>query len=192
MYYTYLVGWKKYNIWYYGARWANDAHPNDLWVSYFTSSFEVGTTRQYCGEPDVIEIRKTFSNKQKCRKWEHVVLRRMKVVTHKYWLNKTTATGPPIATTGMHSEEFKRKLAERNSKRVWTSESREKLRIAGIKNKQNLPSRKGSTMSEEAKKKISLALKGVSKPEGHGEKVSKAMMGNTRGKNRNHLGQFDS
>lgn len=36
--YTYLIGWSKHNIWYYGKRTAKNCHPNDFWVTYFTSS----------------------------------------------------------------------------------------------------------------------------------------------------------
>ena len=60
--YTYLIGWSKLNKYYYGVRYAKNCHPSDLWTKYFTSSKYVKQFREENGEPDIIEIRKTFSN----------------------------------------------------------------------------------------------------------------------------------
>ena len=56
--YTYLIGWKSLDKWYYGVRYGKGVHPSDLWVVYFTSSRHVKKFRDDHGEPDVIEIRK--------------------------------------------------------------------------------------------------------------------------------------
>lgn len=88
-YYTYLIGWKNLNKWYYGVKFSKDSDPQKFWKEYFTSSSYVDEMRQRCGEPDVIEIRKTFSDQQKARKWEHKVLKRMNVVLSENWINKT-------------------------------------------------------------------------------------------------------
>lgn len=86
--YTYLIGWTKYNIWYYGARWAKGCHPNDLWVTYFTSSKEVKKYRKLYGEPDIVEIRRISDCGKKIRLWEEKVQRRLNVVKNSKWLNK--------------------------------------------------------------------------------------------------------
>ena len=39
--YTYLIGWSKLNIWYYGRRTAKKCNPDEFWVTYFTSSNKV-------------------------------------------------------------------------------------------------------------------------------------------------------
>jgi hypothetical protein len=44
---------------------------NDFWKSYFTSSKYVQQLRDEHGEPDVIQIRKTFNNADSARLWEH-------------------------------------------------------------------------------------------------------------------------
>lgn len=117
------------NTWYYGARYACGCHPKGLWVIYFTSSKYVKKFREEHGEPDVIEIRRTFHTEKKARKWERKVLRRMKVVKSKRWLNKTDRQGP--SNFGIpHSEEHKDKISA---------------------------AKKGVSMSEEAKKPISAA-----------------------------------
>jgi len=88
MAYTYLIGWSKHNKFYYGARWAKDCDPVDLWKTYFTSSMYVKEYRTQFGEPDIIQIRKTFTDVAKCRVYEHTVLRRLKVLSNDKWLNK--------------------------------------------------------------------------------------------------------
>lgn len=89
MAYTYLIGWSKLNKWYYGCRISFKAHPSELWKGYFTSSKYVKQFREFYGEPDIIQIRKTFENKNKCRSWESKVLKRMKVMQKDMWINKT-------------------------------------------------------------------------------------------------------
>ena len=88
--YTYLIGWKQQNKWYYGIRYAKNCNPNDLWKKYFTSSIHVKRMREIYGDPDVIEIRKTFSCSKKAKKWEDKVLSRLKVNSKDKWLNLTT------------------------------------------------------------------------------------------------------
>lgn len=87
--YTYLIGWSKLDIWYYGVRFAKTAKPEDLWVSYFTSSKHVKQLRKHHGEPDVVEVRKTFTSVPLAQQWEHKVLRRLKVTSNPRWINRT-------------------------------------------------------------------------------------------------------
>ena len=94
--YTYLIGWTHHNLYYYGCRYSKSCNPEDLWVSYFTSSKEVTNVRGLIGEPDVIEVRRIFESKSEAIEWEHKVLRRLKVVTRKDFLNKHDAPAPPL------------------------------------------------------------------------------------------------
>jgi len=87
--YTYLIGWSKLNIWYYGVRYADGCHPGDLWVTYFTSSKYVADFVSEHGEPDVREIRQQFTDITKARLWETCVLKRMNVVLRENFLNKS-------------------------------------------------------------------------------------------------------
>lgn len=87
--YAYLVGWSNHNTWYYGARWAKNCHPNELWVKYKTSSNYVKQFAEEYGEPDIIQIRKVFDGIDQCRYWEHKVLKRMNAVKRADFLNKT-------------------------------------------------------------------------------------------------------
>lgn len=87
--YTYLIGWSKYNLWYYGCRYSSKANPKELWVKYFTSSRIVKQTRIKYGEPDIIQIRKLFKDENSARLWEHKVLKRLKVKNNPKWINQT-------------------------------------------------------------------------------------------------------
>lgn len=86
--YTYLIGWSKHNKWYYGRRTALYCNPSELWKTYFTSSNSVKKFREQYGEPDIIEIRKIFSDINRARIWEDTVLRRLKVVRSSKFLNR--------------------------------------------------------------------------------------------------------
>jgi hypothetical protein len=87
--YTYLIGWSNLDKWYYGVRWVEGCHPNDFWKDYYTSSHYVKMFRDVFGEPDVIEIRKTFDSPEQARKWEFRVITKMKMSESKKWLNQT-------------------------------------------------------------------------------------------------------
>ena len=85
--YTYLIGWKALDKWYYGVRYGKGVHPSDLWVTYFTSSKHVKKFRELHGEPDIIEIRKTFDSIDSARNWEDKVIDRMNMVYSERFLN---------------------------------------------------------------------------------------------------------
>lgn len=74
---------------YYGARWANDCHPNDLWRKYFTSSPIIkDLIISYGKDSFYYEIRKVFNSKEEAILWESKVLRRLKIKTNDKWLNR--------------------------------------------------------------------------------------------------------
>lgn len=86
--YTYLIGWSKHNTYYYGARWAKDAHPSDLWNGYYTSSKYVAQFERDHGKPDIIQVRKVFQDANSAHDWESKVMRRLKVVSDPRFLNR--------------------------------------------------------------------------------------------------------
>ena len=89
--YTYLIGWSEHNIWYYGVRYAKQCNPSDLWNPYKTSSKYVKQFIIEHGDPDIIQIRKTFKTSKQAREWETKVLKRMNVLKTDKWLNKNIA-----------------------------------------------------------------------------------------------------
>lgn len=146
--YTYIIGWTKHNTYYYGVRFADyskkdTANPSELWVSYFTSSKYVQRFREQYGEPDLIKVRKIFSDKDSARTWEHKVLRRMKATSREDFLNKSNAIAIPsqkgIPKPVGHgekignfhrgrkrSEETRKKISEVAKKRIQSEESNRK------------------------------------------------------------------
>lgn len=86
--FTYLIGWSKYNIWYYGSKYSKNCKPQDLWTKYFTSSNHVFEFRKNNGEPDIIEVRKIFSSKDKCVLWESKFLNKINAAKRVDFLNK--------------------------------------------------------------------------------------------------------
>lgn len=106
MAYTYLIGWSKHDKFYYGARWAKDCSPDDLWNSYFTSSKHVKAFRAEHGEPDVIQVRKIFNDTNKCKLHERKALQKLDVLNSDKWLNKNI--NGMFLPTGPMNEEHKR------------------------------------------------------------------------------------
>ena len=111
--YTYLIGWSKHQVYYYGVRFAKDCHPDDLWESYFTSSKYVSEFVESNGNPDVIQIRKTFDNPDQAIDWESRVLKKMSVTKRDDFLNKWDGKHVSYdVLTRPKSEEYKRKMSE--------------------------------------------------------------------------------
>lgn len=93
--YTYLIGWSHLDLWYYGVEIKTQnggANPKNLWTTYFTSSKRVAAMRKELGEPDIIQVRRTFSCRKAAVRWEQLVLHRMGVVRSKKWLNLAVAS----------------------------------------------------------------------------------------------------
>lgn len=58
-------------------------------VTYFTSSKHVKAFIEKHGMPDVVQVRRTFSDRNAARLWEHKVLKRMNAVLDERFLNRT-------------------------------------------------------------------------------------------------------
>lgn len=113
--FTYLIGWSALNTYYYGVRYARGCSPSELWVSYFTSSKRVKAFRMANGEPDVVQVRRVFSEVEQARKCEHRVLRRMRVKTDDRFLNQTDNRSPPNTLGYKHRESSKALMSTRHS-----------------------------------------------------------------------------
>lgn len=129
MAYTYLIGWSKLDTWYYGVRYAKGSKPSELWRTYFTSSEYVKDFRKEHGEPDIIEIRKIFSNKEKAILWENKVLKRMDVIHNEKWLNKTNNQAIRDGSKRVYGEPWNK--GKRGFKRTKESIEKQKETITG-------------------------------------------------------------
>lgn len=86
--FVYLIGWSNFDRWYIGSKYAKDAHPSQLWTTYFTSSKTVRKYRKKHGDPDVIMVLKTFSDPVEALKHESKLLIRLNTVASKRFLNQ--------------------------------------------------------------------------------------------------------
>lgn len=177
--YTYLIGWTKHDLWYYGVQYNSKARPENLWTTYFTSSKIVKTTREKYGEPDVIEVRKVFSNKDNARLWEHKVLRRIGARKSKRWLNQTDnlhhyprSPKSPWNKGKKLSIEQKEKIRDSLKGRTLSDEHRAKMSAAQQKRDKSISdetrlkmrnSKVGKNTTSETKEKMRIAKLGIKK-----------------------------
>lgn len=133
MAYTYLIGWKNHNKYYYGVRFSKKSDPSELWVSYFTSSKHVKSFSEKYGTPDIIQIRKLFEDSDKARIWESKVLSRMKVVDNDNWLNKTDnkSIDPILSMKGTLSHIGKKRSEETKLKMRGPKSEKHKMNMRG-------------------------------------------------------------
>jgi hypothetical protein len=153
--YTYLIGWKKHNKWYYGVRYSSKCNPNDLWKKYFTSSKVVKLFREVYGEPDVIQIRKTFNEPTKAKLWEQKVLKRMCVSSNDKWLNLREDTWNGVVMTNETRDKISKKSKGNTRTKGYTNEFRMKNGYKLIPGKP-----KGSKEKQETRLKKSISKTG--------------------------------
>lgn len=172
--FTYLIGWKDLNLWYYGVRFARNCHPDDLWTTYFTSSKTVKQIREEYGDPDVVEIRQTFNDSLQARLWEETVLRRIKAVRDRRWLNKSNC-GKEFCNEQC-SKEHRRKISISLKGSSFSEDHRKNLSEAM---RGRVAPNKGVPHSEETKSKISKSLTGVPRSEESRRKQAETRTGKT-------------
>jgi hypothetical protein len=149
--YTYLIGWSKLNIRYYGVRYAENCHPDEFWKDdgYKTSSGYVDKFVKIHGDPDIVEIRKIFSGDDRNNKaviWECRVLTKINAANRPDYLNKHNGNGrasmadPTVRKAHkarMESDEVRQRCKDSSNnelkKKNWTVPSIRESRSAGIK-----------------------------------------------------------
>ena len=162
--YTYHIAWTALDKHYYGVRYAKGCSPEDLWKTYFTSSKIVEDFRKLHGEPDVIEVRRTFDTPEKARIWEERVLTKLDVTRNDKWLNANIGgrNFHSIGSDHYQTPEYRKIMSEAQLK---ISDQISK-RQSGTNN--SFYGRKHTEESNESRRK---KLKGVKKPEKMREKM---------------------
>ena len=171
--YTYYLQWTGICKQYYGVRYAKKTkclystgcHPDDLLVTYPTSSRYVHELLREHGMPDVVEIRKTFSRKEDAIEWERKFIRKSGIIHLDEWLNRSDGRAVVCEYTEellekrrahRHSSEVRSKMSRDRKGRMHTEESKQKM----SESSKGKPSpRKGQELSEDTKRKISIAAK---------------------------------
>jgi len=152
--YTYRIKWSKLNLSYYGVRLKPKCDA-DIWKHYFTSSYRVKELRIEFGDPDIIEVRKTFLNEDAAIKWEQRVLKRLKVRKNDSWLN--VYDGSYYGSTKPKSVEHRRKIsiANRGKPHPWAiASNKNPIKIAKTAEKH-----RGMKRSEKTKERQSVKKK---------------------------------
>ena len=196
MYFTYLLKWTIHQKSYYGVRYKDSATLESIGTTYFSSSKYVKKFIKENGNPDVVEIRRIFKDKNSAKSWEEKVIRRIKAIKNPNWLNM----GNNNSFKGVTCNDEVRKAISKSR----TGQSFGVMYNNGVINKFYKPSDivpqgwvKGKILSEGnvnhlkklnseiltkekrklAGEKTSLSTKGVKKPPTHGPNVSKATRG---------------
>jgi len=153
--FCYLIGWSKQKTFYYGVRYARGTTPNDLWTKYYTSSKYVKLMCEQHGEPDIIEVRKTFKTAEEAICWEERVIRRIGAVKKSEWLNRNnTSTGTRGIVNVPKTQAQKDHQSKMITGKVHTQKTRDKI-AEGL--------RKYKRTKEHAEA-LSKALTGIKKP----------------------------
>jgi len=152
--FTYVLTFKPTGQRYYGVRYAKNAHPTQLWTTYFTSSKVIKSLLKEHGT-DAFEasIRRTFSTRDSAILWESKVLRRLDASHSIQWFNQVNGDAN-FASISEWSAEAKAKYSERR-KGIQFSEEH----IANLSK-----AKRGTKQSDETKRKRSEALKGRTRP----------------------------
>lgn len=85
--YFYIIGWTEHDMWYQGIQYGKNAHPSNLWNTYFTSSNYVKEFAAQHGDPDVIETLPLETAEQAIAE-EIRYQRECDVLNDPRWLNK--------------------------------------------------------------------------------------------------------
>lgn len=142
--YTYLIGWRELDSWYYGVRTANTKPPTeDLWGDYFTSSKIVKQFRKDHGEADVIRVHRVFESPESAVEFEKKILRRMNVVSSDRFLNRTAGGSDGFHSGKYRTPEVYKRIGDALRGKVFRSgytHSQETKKRIGAKHRGKIPS----------------------------------------------------
>lgn len=84
--YTYLIRFPELNLYYYGAQWGRQCHPENLGKKYFSSSPKVKKLLQH--HPAIFEPRKTFQTIEECQRFETRFLQKVNAKKNQHFINR--------------------------------------------------------------------------------------------------------
>ena len=152
--FTYVLMFKPTGQRYYGVRYAKNAHPSQLWATYFTSSKVIkNLLKEHGTEAFEVVVRRTFTSKESAVIWESKVLKRLNASHNENWFNQINGDAN-FASISKWSAEARAKYSERR-KGIRFSEEH----IANLSK-----AKKGTKQSDETKRKRSEVLKGRKRP----------------------------
>lgn len=186
--YTYIITHIASNVKYYGVQYKNNSNPNDLGVSYFSSSKVLKELIKKEGLLNFkFEVRKIFETKEKAIEWESRFLTRVDAANSSKWFNLRNGSG--LKSGGYKlSEVTRQRMSKPKSK-----EHKEKLKLHLDEN------RKIPEWNDKMKESLSEKMKGHSfnlgckhqfRSEEHCKKISNFLIGNKNGEGKHNMKLF--
>ena len=182
MAYTYIITHIQSNVHYYGVRYAKKCSPNDLGVTYFSSSKSL---KKIIAEEGInnfkFTVRQIFTTKEEALRWEHRFLTRINAAQSDKWFNLNNGAGPNSGNPGGY------KLSAITKQRM----SKPKSELHRKKLTEHLKIHRNLTCTDEMRLARSQRMLGntINKGKARGPhstdriaKMSKALIGNTNGK----------
>lgn len=156
-YYLYHIPTKSH---YYGIRHAKDCNPDELWVTYFSSSKIVHRLiKEYGPDSFVFSVRKIFSDSKTALLWEHKVLTRLDAATRTDWINRHNG-GTKFRSPLTHSTKTRKLLSRKLTGRKLTDEHKQKMRESALVDRERRCNA-GWKMSPQSRANISNGIKRV-------------------------------
>lgn len=116
--YTYLIGWKELDKWYFGVRYAKGCRPDEFWReeqrskrSYNASSKTVDKFIKEHGQPDVRSVIDVFKSEEMARDYESRIIDLFDMVKDSRFLNKHNPK-KKFYMIGPHSEEHCQRISK--------------------------------------------------------------------------------
>lgn len=185
-YHLYHIPTKKH---YYGVRYKKDCSPDDLWITYFSSSPIVHSLiEQYGKDSFITKVRKTFNTSDEAVLWESKFLRKIDAQNNDKWLNRHNGSDSFIGPH-THTNESKSKIASKIKGIKRSEETKAKMR-AKANEREDKRRADGWTMPEDAKERAlqtrqERISQGIINP--YSDKRNKKMADKKRGKKRKYL-----
>lgn len=149
--YTYIIGWRHLDKWYYGSRWANNSTPSeDLFVNYFTSSSVVKQFIEKNGAPDVVRVMRTFENREDCQDHEIRFLVKHECRRSPRWLNRGVPGKYFSIHNRRHTEQTKKLIGEKSRAR-WADPTSHSMFMTKVKRGHHLSDEHKKVLSEKSK-----------------------------------------
>ena len=158
--YTYLITHKLSGKKYYGVRYADSCHPNDLWNTYFTSSKVVKKLIEEDGKDNFeFQIRKVFSNIHEAISWEGRFLRKINARKRHDFFNLHNNDGL-VSLKGDNNPMKDKQIVEKWKQSFKANKTKNNKKLSESHRLAISKSLTGRTRSEEEKAAISKGLRG--------------------------------
>jgi len=164
--YTYLLTHIPTGKRYYGVKYGQKANPDNLWVTYFSSSKIIKSFIKRDGIHSFkAEVRKLFNTPEDALLWEQTLIRRCKLRENKLWFNEGCGSAKLTYAMKHKTPEHIQKVTESRVSKGYThsKETRQKI---GNHNR---------TRTDEWKQKISNSLLGRKHSENTKQKRSNSI-----------------